>query len=101
MMNITYAPEDSRAYSQRLVGKVFKILPVCEQSFETKNAYIESLIREMTGALQTFTNGRDRAQYMAIINTLLYLTRAEYDPDVFRSEVFKCIRWIEEVGDPS
>lgn len=97
-MTLTFAPDDNRAYFQKMIGKLYKILPICEHQLDTKQAYIESLMRELHGSLYTIDNAHDRTQCMTVINTLMYLSVADYDPDIYRSEVFKCIRIVGNIG---
>lgn len=97
-MEIKFSENDNRAYFQKLIGKIYKILPVCEEHADTKSDYIESLARELNGALQTIGNESYRVAVIAVINTLVYLSTAEYDPTVFRTEVFKCIHIIGHIG---
>lgn len=97
-MNITFSDCDNRAYFQKLIGKVYKILPICEEHLETKQAYIESLVRELSGAIQTVQDEPARVALIAVINTLMFLSTAEYHADVFKTEVFKCIRIIGRFG---
>lgn len=98
-MDITFNEKDVRDYFEKLTGKIYKILPVCENSFDTKQAYIQSLIRELVGSLQISNNAFHRTEYMVVINTLLFLsTQDEYKPEVYRPEVFKCIRIVKKIG---
>ena len=98
MMTLSFSPQDNRAYYKKIIGKLYKILPICEHRLDTKQAYIESLIRELHGSLYTITDTEYRTQCITIINTLMYLNLAEYDPKIYRSEVFKCIRLVDDMG---
>lgn len=98
-MKLTFSLSDDRAYVQRLIGKIYKILPICETNPSTKQAYIESLMRELHGSLYTISNAYYRVQCITVLNTLMYLSVADYDADIYRSEVFKCLHIIESIGD--
>lgn len=97
-MNLTFSQDDHRAYFQKMIGKLYKILPICEHQIDTKKMYIESLMRELHGSLHTMPNAHDRTQCMSVINTLMYLSTSEYNPNIYRSEVFKCIRIVGNIG---
>ena len=100
MSLIAFSDQDMRDYFTRLIGKVYKILPICENSFSTKDVYIHSLIGELLGCLQVSNNAFHRTEFMTVINTLSYLTTVDqYDPVIYRREVFKCIRIIKKIGD--
>lgn len=95
---ITFSKRDTRTYAERLTGKVYKILPICETNIETREAYMDSLIIELKGSFETLDDKFDRTEYMTVINTLIELMNEEYDPVIYRREIFKCIRIIRKVG---
>ncbi len=95
---ITFSKTDTRTYAERLTGKIYKILPICETNLETKKSYMDSLIVELRGSFETLDSAFDRTEYMAVINTLIELSNEDYDPVVYRREIFKCIRIIRKVG---
>lgn len=97
-MGITFSENDNRTYFQKIIGKIYKILPVCEEHLNTKTEYIDSLTRELYGALHTTQDESYKVALIAVINTLTYLSSAVYDSDVFRTEVFKCIQIIGHIG---
>lgn len=99
-MPVIYAQADIVSYFNRLISKVYKVLPIFEESFDTKDKYLDSLIRELTGAMQSMNDVFQRTEFMTIINTLLYLkSQTELDAPVCRTEVFKCINIIKKIGE--
>lgn len=97
-MSITFSKRDTRSYAERLTGKIYKILPICETNLNTKDTYIESLIFELLGGFDTLHESFSRTEYMSVINTLSELRNVDYDPVIYRREVFKCIRIVQKVG---
>lgn len=100
MSQVVYSQEDIAEYFNRLIAKVYKVLPICEKSFNTKDQYLDSLIHELLGAMQAMNDVFRRAEFMSIINTLLFLkTQESFFPSVYRPEIFKCINIIKKIGD--
>lgn len=97
-MEITFSENDTRAYFQKVIGKIYKILPICEEHLDTKQDYINSLVRELYGSLNSVQNEASRVAVITVINTLVYLSTADYTPKDFKAEVFKCIRIISRIG---
>ena len=97
-MEITFSENDTRAYFQKVIGKIYKILPICEEHLDTKQDYINSLVRELYGSLNSVQHEASRVAVITVINTLVYLSTADYTPKDFKAEVFKSIRIIGRIG---
>lgn len=86
---------------QKIVDKIFKILPLYEEKNSTVDSYIESLILEITGFTSKYGNV-GISEYMSVISTLEGLRGIIDDrgkqPTVKR-EVFKCIETINKISD--
>jgi len=85
-------------YLKSIIGKLYKIIPLNEEYSNTVKTYIKSLKIELSGALSNFVVLRFDGNFMGIINTLEYLSKNEFDQEICRREVFKCINTIEIIN---
>lgn len=89
------------SYRKLLVGKLYKILPLWELrssdgiSSESYWKYLNSLIKEIIGALDTYPELCEDGGYISVVNTLNYMKSHEVTHEECRSEVFKMIGQIE------
>ena len=89
------------SYRKLLVGKLYKILPLWELQFsgdittEVYWKYLNSLTKEVIGALDTYPDLNQDGGYITIVNTLNYMKSHEITHEECRSEVFKMIGQIE------
>lgn len=102
MINMTIVDDKIiKKQLQKIVDKIFKILPLYEEKNGTVDAYIESLILEITGFSSKYGNV-GVSEYMSVISTLEGLRGIIDDrgnqPTVKR-EVFKCIETINKISD--
>ena len=83
-------------YKDRLVGRVYKILPMKEEKVETWDAYIESLLFELVGhkdLIKGLDNNSDFISLLSILEGLI----GEDDLEVIRREVFKSLNLVKEM----
>lgn len=85
-----------------LTGKIFKILPLKEKSddgiavhFEE---YVESLLIEIVGACETFSELGDSAEFLTVVNTMQYISQNDVSVKVCKREVFKMIGLINKIS---
>ena len=99
MIDTQYNPVSERLYSnyfRTLIGKFYKILPMCEEMSPTVDKYISGLIFELTGGTKIIEDIKYDGRYMSLIFSLGGLSDCD-DLKVCKREVFKCIRIIEEI----
>jgi hypothetical protein len=80
-----------------LTGRVFKILPLSENSPDTLRNYMESLMVELTGSKALLKKIRYDGNFMSLLSTLQYFIDNECKHDVYKREVFKCIDLIQKI----
>lgn len=84
-----------------LIGKIYKILPLKEESDAGQDVhwadYISSLSRDMVGACSTFQELRISSDYITVLNVLEYLQAHDVDHRTCKQEVFKMIRLLENL----
>lgn len=83
-------------YLKRLIGKVYKIVPLKEEKSETLLPYIQSLLRELLGCKELIVALRNDGEFISILGTLENLLN-EVDQKIYKSDVFKCISIIKKI----
>lgn len=85
-----------------LTGKIFKILPLKEKNdggyavhFED---YLDSLLMEIIGACDTFSELGKSTEFLAVINTMQYISQNEVSVKVCKREVFKMIGLVNKIN---
>ena len=84
-----------------MVGKVYKILPLKEESDSGKDThceeYIHSLCADAMGAIETFPELQINSSYITILNALQFLSTNEFNHATCKREVFKMIRLLQQI----
>ena len=94
-----------------LTGRIFKMLPLREESDTGTQVYLteymDSLARDVIGAMTTFPELSEFPEYITVVNTIQYLNTNESDSSVFRKEVFHMLTVLNGIdsklraGDPN
>jgi len=82
---------------KRLVGKVYKILPMREEKCETLDEYVENLLRELINHKELIEHLKYEEELMSLINTLEGLKNNELEFSIFRSDVLKSLSIIKKM----
>lgn len=88
--------ESLDSYLKGLIPRIFKILPLKEEEYETLDIYIDSLLREMIGLANVVDELKLNTNYLSIIGTLENLLD-ENDIKIFKRDVFKCLDIIKKM----
>jgi hypothetical protein len=80
-----------------MIGKLFKIIKLKDNNVDTINTYISSLQIEFIGGMSLMHELKDDARLVSIISVLQYFIDNEYDFEVCKREVFKCIDIINKL----
>lgn len=81
------------AYLSKLIGRVFKIIPMNEEQVGTLDTYVDSLTREIFGNSKVFFG----EELLSICGTLKGLDYSNHKS--LKSDVFKAIEIIEKVRE--
>lgn len=73
----------------KLIGRIYKILPIFESSRDDYMLYIDSLYRELCGA-------NDRDDLIQVKNKINFLILNESCHEVVRKTIFECINIIDK-----
>lgn len=81
------------AYMSKLIGRVFKIIPMNEEHVSTLETYVNSLVREVIGNSKVFLG----EELLSVCGTLKGL---DYnDHRLLKSDVFKAIELIDKARE--
>ena len=84
-----------------LTGRIFKMLPLREESDKGEmvylNEYMESLARDVIGAMTTFPELAQYPEYITVVNTIQYLNMEPSEFAVFRKEVFHMLEILNGI----
>jgi hypothetical protein len=85
-------------YLDFLIGKIFKILPISEDSFDTLQVYLESLQIELLGSQNLIKVLREDNEFLTLLSILEYfLNTKDISNEIYKREVFKCIDIIKKI----
>lgn len=87
-----------RKYFDRLVSKVFKLLPLKEEDNPTLQLYLESLICEIVGGKKFVYDFQNNPEYLSLIMSLESLTEID-KIELYKRKVFECISIIKKLQD--
>lgn len=83
-------------YKDRLIGRVFKILPMVEEKSDTWDVYIESLLFELHGMDVLIQELNCNSDFLILLATLEELKK-EHEHSVVKREVFKCVDLVKKL----
>lgn len=100
-MNTKYGHVDDNSldkYFDRLVGKIFKLLPLREENNSTINFYLESLLYELVGGQNLFPELKSNDSF---VNLLMSLESLKFIDklDSYKRKVFECINIAKKLKD--
>lgn len=81
------------AYLAKLIGRVFKIIPMSEENCKTLDSYIDSLVRELIGNSNIFLG----EELLVVCGTLKGLNFESHKQ--LKSDIFKVIDLIAKAKD--
>lgn len=80
-------------YLDKMINRIFKILPLLEQNDENVDKYVDSLLIELNGGIRYFENNAD---YISVIFSLQGVAGTK-DYNVWRSKIFECIGSVNKI----
>lgn len=83
-------------YKDKLIDRVYKILPMKEEKSTTLNKYMTSLISELVGAVEVLNDVDRKGNIVSVIFVLENLIE-EQDKTVVKREIFKAIDTIKKL----
>lgn len=86
-------------YTQGLIGRFYKILPLCESQSPTLDKYMNSLLREMLGCEQLVMSMRTDDRFVILLAILQSLILDHSDVPVVKTDVFRAINLITQLRD--
>lgn len=90
-------------YLTSLTAKIYKLIPMRDDLEAGKDVYldkyIDSLLIEMMGALETYPVLRSSDKYISIVNTAQYMAHNDTVHAAWRRETFKMLRYLERLQE--
>lgn len=89
------------AYMEKLVGRVYKILPMFEERDGGLYKYIDSLSNELLGLQKIIVDLGAENEFVILVSTLRFLSDYighDSDKKKIRREVFKCIDVVKKIS---
>jgi hypothetical protein len=80
----------------RLIAKVFKALPLKEESCETLDEYLEGLVRELIGTTEVTSKLGNHGEFLTVISTIQSLIKQDVYKD-YRKDVLKCVNLVRKI----
>lgn len=84
-------------YLQKLVGRIFKILPMREEECETLQVYLNSLMIELIGNRDLICELKYEPDFLTLLGTLEYFVNNRDEVHVYKREIFKMIEIIKDL----
>lgn len=81
------------AYLSKLIGRIFKIIPMSEEQVSTLESYVDSLTREVMGNSKVFLG----EELLSVCGTLKGLDYSNHR--LLKSDVFKAIELISKARE--
>lgn len=86
-------------YTNKLINKLYKIIPLKEGNCPTVDKYISGLLMELSGYKSFIIYLNYDARILSIINTLEFIKNNELDHDTYRDLIFKCINNTKQIQE--
>lgn len=86
-------------YLLRLVGKIYKILPLKEAQSETVSIYIYDLNHELLGFTKLLEDSGFNSKILDIVSTLEQVRTCEMLHAEYRRNIFKCMTLARQLCD--
>lgn len=84
-------------FYRHLINCIYKILPLKEDENDGLDDYIDSVLIQLYGSLNTYSDLNYNQQFISIINTLQYFKNNEYTVKQCKREVFRCINILQHM----
>lgn len=87
-------------YFERMIGRLYKILPLKQDCEETLPSYIDSLLLQMTG-VDIVANLSDQPYYLSILGVVAYLKDNILSCDHYcvKKQIFGAIKMCQKLMD--
>lgn len=82
----------------RLIAKVYKILPMKEEDCVTLGEYIEGTIRELVGTKEIVNILKEHDEFLSLLGILENLIN-ESEKRIYKKDVFKAITLIKKIKE--
>lgn len=84
-------------FLENIIGGIYKILPLKEESNPYLAEYLDSFLIQLNGAIKTYPTLSSNSKYIAVVNTIQYFCYNDFTEKQCKREVFKCIENIKKI----
>lgn len=84
-------------YIQSLIGRFYKILPLCEDQSPTLDKYMNSLLRELLGCEQLAESLQADDRYVSLLSILRSMIEDHSSQVIIKSDVFRAINILTQL----
>lgn len=84
-------------YFDKLVGRIYKFLPLKEQKCETLSIYHSSLMYELSGFSKLFCKYEINGDFISLLANLENLMEIK-EKSEYKSKIFECIRLTKRLA---
>ena len=84
-------------YVHSLVGRFYKILPLCESRSDTLDKYMNSLLREMLGCECLSDSLKNDDRFISLLAILQSLISDNSDISIVKADVFRAINILTQL----
>jgi len=95
----TIGRELAPKYITSLIGRFYKILPLCESASPTLDKYMKSLLRELLGCKQLMADFQMDDRYTSLLCILQSLIDDHSEIEIVKADVFRAISLINQLSD--
>ena len=87
-----------KEYLEKLIGRLYKIIPLKEENSQYVDIYINGLSAELVGNARLMRNFKYDSRIMIVSSTLKSIVYCNEHSE-YKSAVFKCIKYVEQLID--
>jgi len=86
-------------FLKNITGKVFKILPLKEENNIGFYDYVDSILVQLIGAKNTFSELENNQDFLTVINIIQYIKNNKCSNKQCKREIFKCLNIIQKITE--
>ena len=91
--------ETTNLYLKTMIGSIYKILPMYDNTDTTLKDYLDSLYVQLVGASEFYSELTYNQRYQSVINIVQYFRTYEFDKKTCKREVFKATNILDKLSN--
>jgi hypothetical protein len=90
--------ETTNLYLKTMIGSVYKILPMFDNSDETLHDYLDSLYIQLVGGYEYYCELQYNQSFQSTINIIQYFRKHDFDKKTCKREVLKATNILDKLS---